>query len=103
MSYSIETVNDCTKKICFNFESLDLSKEIEQELREKQKNTELKGFRKGKAPISMVKQIYGQELEGNAINRFIQNEFFSAVEKEKIRVIGHPSFENLNYDSGKKC
>ena len=101
MSYSVEEVNDCTKKIVFNFETLDLTKEIGQALKEKQKDANLKGFRKGKAPLSMVQKFYGPQVESDALNRFVQNQLFEAINKEDIRVVGYPNFENMKYDAGK--
>jgi trigger factor len=101
MSYSVEEVNDCTKKIVFNFETLDLTKEIGQALKEKQKNANLKGFRKGKAPLSMVQKFYGPQVESDALNRFVQNQLFEAINKEDIRVVGYPNFENMKYEAGK--
>ena len=38
MSYTIENVNKCTKKIIFNFETLDLSTEIKTAVVTKQKS-----------------------------------------------------------------
>lgn len=102
MAYTIEDVNQCTKKIVFNFENLDLTKEIQNALKEKQKTVNLKGFRKGKAPLSMVEKFYGPEVESNALNRFVQNEFFTAIESENLKVVGQPSFEELDYKSGEK-
>lgn len=102
MSYTIENINECKKKIAFNFEELDLTSEIQQALKEKQKSTNLKGFRQGKAPLSMIQQMYGPQIESDALNRFVQNKFFDAIDSEELRVVGQPSFENVNYESGKK-
>ena len=100
MSYTVETVNGCTKKLVFNFESLDLSKQIEDAVKKKQKEANLKGFRKGKAPLKMVHEVYGPQIESDAVNNFIQGEFFEAVTKEDLRVVGYPHFENMNYKQG---
>ncbi|WP_127717694.1 trigger factor [Halobacteriovorax sp. HLS] len=101
MSYTVETINGCTKKLAFNFETLDLTSEIKTAIVQKQKTVSLKGFRKGKAPLTMVQQVYGQQIESEALNQFVQNRFFEAVQKEDLRVVGYPSFENMNYDEGK--
>ncbi|MCO4792489.1 MAG: trigger factor [Bacteriovoracaceae bacterium] len=101
MSYSVEQINGCTKKIIFNFETLDLTTEIKNSVLEKQKSVSLKGFRKGKAPLDMVKQMYGPQIEHDALNKFINNQFIEAIEKEEIKVVGYPTFENMNYESGK--
>lgn len=102
MSYSVETINNCTKKLIFNFESVDLSKEITQALKEKQKSSNLKGFRKGKAPLSVVSKLYSGQAENDALYRFVSKEFFNALEKEEIRAVGYPKFGQTKYEAEKK-
>jgi trigger factor len=101
MSYTVKSVNGCTKKIEFNFATLDLSKEIKQAVVRKQSTTNVKGFRKGKAPLSMVEQVYGPQIESDALNSFVQSQLFEAVTKEKFKTVGYPAFENIKYDAGK--
>lgn len=102
MSYQVQAVNGCTKRLVFNFETLDLTTEIKAAVAKKQKTANLKGFRKGKAPIAMVEKIYGPQLEGEALNSFVQNKVYEAITSEKLRVVGYPTFENMKYEAGKK-
>lgn len=101
MSYTVKSVNGCTKKLEFNFATLDLSKEIKAAVVKKQSTTNIKGFRKGKAPLAMVEQVYGPQIESDALNQFVQSQLFEAVNKEKLKTVGYPAFENVKYDSGK--
>jgi trigger factor len=101
MSYTVKSVNGCTKKIEFNFATLDLSKEIKAAVVKKQTTTNIKGFRKGKAPLAMVEQVYGPQIESDALNTFVQSQLFEAVTKEKFKTVGYPSFENVKYETGK--
>jgi trigger factor len=101
MSYTVKSVNGCTKKLEFNFQTLDLTKEIKAAVVRKQSTTNVKGFRKGKAPLSMVEQVYGPQLESDALNQFVQNQLFEAVQKEKFKTVGYPQFENVKYETGK--
>jgi len=100
MSYTIQNVNGCTKKLIFNFDKVDLSKEIKAALVAKQANSNLKGFRKGKAPLDMVQKMFGPQIENDALHRFISNEYFEAVKKENIRAVGYPQFGNTKYEAG---
>jgi len=102
MSYKVVVINSCTKKVCFDFEKMDLSAQIEKQVKEKQKSSNIKGFRAGKAPIDVVKKIYGGQIETDALNAFIQKEFFDAITKENLKVVGYPSFENMKYIAGEK-
>ncbi|MFG1500625.1 trigger factor [Halobacteriovorax sp. XZX-3] len=101
MTYKVEQVNDCTKKLSFSFENLDLTEQITVALKEKQKSVSIKGFRKGKAPIAMVEKLYRPQVEGDALNRFVQKELFEAINKEDLKVVGYPNFENMDYKDGK--
>ena len=101
MSYTVKNVNGCTKKIEFNFATLDLTKEIKAAVIRKQATTNMKGFRKGKAPLTMVEKVYGPQIESDALNQFVQTQLFEAVNKEKIKTVGYPTFENVKYESGK--
>ena len=98
MSYQVEAVNGCTKKLIFNFENVDLTTQIESALKEKQKTANLKGFRKGKAPLSFVKQVYGAQVENDALYRFVSEEFYKAVQEEEFRAVGYPSFGNTKFE-----
>lgn len=101
MGYSVENVNNCTKKILFNFENVDLSAQIKKALQEKQKTANLKGFRKGKAPLAMIQKMYGPQVENDALYRFVSEEFFKAVKEEDIQAVGYPNFSNTKYENDK--
>ncbi|RPJ74205.1 MAG: trigger factor, partial [Alphaproteobacteria bacterium] len=101
MTYTVKSVNGCTKKLEFNFATLDLSKEIKAAVVKKQSATNIKGFRKGKAPLAMVEQVYGPQIESDALNQFVQTQLFEAVTKEKLKTVGYPAFENVKYETGK--
>ncbi len=99
MSYTIQDVNGCTKKLVFNFDQVDLSKEIKEALVAKQSSSNLKGFRKGKAPLEMVQKLFGPQVENDALYRFISDQYYQAVKKENIRAVGYPQFGNTKYES----
>ncbi len=101
MSYTVKAVNGCTKKFEFSFPTLDLTNEIKAAVVRKQSSSNIKGFRKGKAPIAVVEKLYGPQIESDALNQFVQSQIFEAVNKEKIRMVGYPNFENVKYDAGK--
>lgn len=101
MAYSVSNINGCTKKITFTFEQLDLSTQIQKAVKEKQKQANLKGFRKGKAPLPMVEKLFGPQIESEAVNKFVQEQLFEAIDKEDFRVVGYPKFENMKYEQGK--
>ncbi|MCB9094472.1 MAG: trigger factor [Halobacteriovoraceae bacterium] len=102
MNYTVQNVNDCTKKIVFEFESVDLSEQIQEALSKKQKTAQLKGFRPGKAPLSVIQKYYGPQVENEALYGFVSKEFYNAIEKEGLQPLGYPEFSNTKYEADKK-
>ncbi|MBT3981579.1 MAG: trigger factor [Bacteriovoracaceae bacterium] len=101
MSYTVESINGCTKKLLFNFDSVDLSEEINSTLKKKQKEVSLKGFRKGKAPLNIVQKLYGPQVENEALHEFISAQFFDAIKEEDLKAVGYPKFANTKFEDKK--
>jgi trigger factor len=97
MTYTVSEVNSCTKKIIFKLPNVDLKPHIQKALQNKQKTVELKGYRKGKAPMSMIEQFYGPQVENEALSRFIYEQIDNAVKTEGINPIDYPTIENADY------
>ena len=68
----------------------DYQGKYSEEIRKLQQKVELKGFRKGKAPASLVTKMYGRGVLVDIINTLVQNALFDYIEKEKIPVLGQP-------------
>lgn len=57
--------------------------------------TELPGFRKGRAPRRLVEKRFGSTLRREAKNQLVAQAYSKAVEENKLRVIGEPFSEDL--------
>ncbi len=57
--------------------------------------TELPGFRKGRAPRRLVEKRFGSTLRREARNQLVAQAYSKAVEENKLRVIGDPISEDL--------
>ena len=106
MSYIVENINSSTKKLVFDFgteeiEALDFDSQIQRSLKEKQKSVSLKGFRQGKAPLGMIKQLYGADMEKRIFQNFMFQKIQNVVEEESLEVISILPVEDLNYEKGK--
>ncbi len=103
MNYTVQSLDEQTKKLVFDFTHLDLTLNIKKELLKKQKTLKLKGFREGKAPLTIVQKIYGPTLEQKAFEDFIVDNVTKVVNKEDMSVIPPFHLKNLKYESGKSA
>jgi trigger factor len=62
----------------------------EKAYRDLQPELHLKGFRKGKAPIHLIKQYFGKEVEEDASSDMFNDIFFKVIKEERIQVVGEP-------------
>ncbi len=63
-----------------------------------QKDASIQGFRKGKAPLEMIKRIYGKAIEADTYQDLINKEFFDLCKKEKIRYTGEPELVDVKIE-----
>ena len=65
----------------------------------KKANITLPGFRKGKAPKSLIEKMYGKGfLYEDAVNDLLPAAFEEAVSESKLEIVGSPSFEIVSID-----
>jgi len=58
-----------------------------------QKQVEIKGFRKGKAPIATIKTMYKDRVQGDVAQDLIQQNYPKALKEQNIDPINYPEFE----------
>ena len=68
----------------------DYEPKFKSELVDYQKKSQLKGFRKGKAPMSFIKRSYGQSLLVDLVNNQLQEEMGKYLEESKLNILGQP-------------
>ncbi len=63
------------------------------------KSMNIPGFRKGKAPIHIIKTMYGKDVFfEDAINACIPDAFEAAVKEAELDVVGAPKFDLVSMD-----
>ncbi|MBU0985334.1 MAG: trigger factor [candidate division Zixibacteria bacterium] len=78
--------------------------EIERQLEEKRREAALKGFRKGKAPMNMIREIYGDAVKIDVVDKVINDSLPEAVREKELKIASRPEVSNLDFtdDGGLK-
>ena len=63
----------------------ELDKKVDEKLHEAQPNVEMKGFRKGKVPMAMLKKQFGSKVLGEAMQETVDGAMNEHFEKFKIK------------------
>lgn len=92
MEVKIKEIDSATRELVVTLPVREYQERVNSAIYEIQKNIELKGFRKGKVPISIIKQRFGKEIEKNVVEELAFDLFQQAVDTEKIQFVGRPTF-----------
>jgi len=101
---SITDIGPCLKKISIEIPAEEVADQIGTSIDTVLTETELPGFRKGRAPRRLVEKRFGSNIRKEAKNQLIASAYSQAVEEAKLRVIGDAAandFEKLEIVDGK--
>ena len=90
--------NNLEKKIKLNIPSKDLEGDFKKRLLSQQSSSDLKGFRKGKAPLDVIEKYYGDQIKQRLIMDKMGDIFYKKISEENIPVVGQPSFAPESFD-----
>ena len=68
----------------------DYAEALKKRLNEYRRRADIKGFRKGMAPMSLIQRLYGDQSLYEAVNRLVSEQLDTFIRDEKIRVVGEP-------------
>jgi trigger factor len=76
----------------------DLDDKVTAKLKEAQPDVELKGFRKGKVPLPLLKKQFGQRVLGEAMQESVDDAMKAHFEEQGVRPAAEPSVKMANED-----
>jgi trigger factor len=90
MQISLHNNEDNSGLLTLVLESTDYKEPFQRELKKKAGKMQLKGFRKGKAPVALVSKIYGQSIFYDLINQMISEQLNTYIEENNLDLLGNP-------------
>ncbi|MHB8811511.1 MAG: trigger factor [Desulfobulbaceae bacterium] len=90
MDVVVEKVSELGRKLTITLPEAQVSKELDKAYAKLNKEVSLKGFRRGKVPLSVLKKNFRDRVEAEVGEQLIQATYFDAVEQEKIDAVVHP-------------
>ncbi|MFV2052335.1 trigger factor [Aliiroseovarius sp. YM-037] len=94
-----ETLNEGLKRgYAITIEASELDAKVNEKLVEAQPEVEMKGFRKGKVPMALLKKQFGQRLLGEAMQEVVDGAMSSHFEESGDRPALQPEVKMTNED-----
>ena len=78
-----------------------VNEKIDSRLNELSKTVNIKGFRRGKVPIDVLKRQFGKAVYGEVLEKILKETSAKALEEKKIKAAGQPKLDLKSYGEGK--
>ncbi|WP_215225974.1 trigger factor [Echinicola shivajiensis] len=83
-----QSTNQASIKISLN--EADYQPKVDAKLKDYAKKANIKGFRPGKAPIGMVKKLYGTSALVEEINEILSSSLNNYIKEQSFKILGEP-------------
>ena len=94
-----EAIEKNLYELQFSVDKATFDEAVTKVFRKKAKNINVPGFRKGKAPRSIIEKMYGAGIfYEDAINDLIPEAYADALKEAAIETVGQPEFDIVSLD-----
>lgn len=96
MQASVEEISTVQQRVKISIASDAVDQAFHEAYKKLQKKANVRGFRPGKAPLNMLKKIYGDGVAADVADQLIKKHLFDAIEEKDLKPVAAPSIEDVN-------
>ena len=100
MQVSVTAVNGLERRLEVTLPGEQVSREVDQRLKQLARTVRLHGFRQGKVPLAVVRRQYGSQVHMEAVSDLMARSFSEAVSQQNLRPAAGPRLEPLQVEPG---
>ena len=100
MQVSIESSTGLERQLKIGVPADKIEQEVTARLEKATKTVSIKGFRKGKVPLRVVKQHYGKGVRQEVVGEVVNSSFYEAIQQEDLQPVGQPRIDDLKDSEG---
>ena len=101
MKIEIENKKGLTTTLSIIIDKNIIKEELDKKLLKLQSEVNLKGFRPGKVPSSVIKSQFGKAIYGEVIDKILHESSNKALQEKKIKAAGQPKINLKAFGEGK--
>ena len=101
MKFSFKSKVDINQHLQIVVPNKDIQEQVLIKLKAAQKDSKLKGFRKGKAPMDVVESIYGPEIRQDVLWDLASKTFSKIAQEKDLKIVSRPNLVPEKIEEGK--
>ena len=93
MQVSVETTQGLERRLTITVPAATVDAAVRKELNGLAKTRRIDGFRPGKAPVAIIKKMFGAMAHARVADEMMQNNFIKAIIESKLSPAGAPTMD----------
>lgn len=100
MSVKIELkkTEELVRELVIEVPAERVGSEMDKKFADYRKKADIKGFRRGKVPMNMIKSLYGDEVRAMVADELVKSTLNEAVREKELRPAGTPSLTEIDFN-----
>jgi len=98
MDVKVEEISELTRKVTITLPGDQVQDKIEDAYAKLQKESKMKGFRRGKVPRSVIVKSYKPQVEAEVGEKLVQDTYFDIIEKQDLDPVVHPEISDPSFN-----
>jgi trigger factor len=90
----------CRRELDLEIPADEVSKAMERVAKEFAKVARVPGFRPGKAPITLIRRRFADDIKGEVLQSLVPERVEKAVNEQKLTPVSQPKVEQLDFNDG---
>jgi trigger factor len=98
MEVSLTDTGGLNRRLEVAVPATEVTREVQQRLKQLSRTARLKGFRPGKAPLGVITKQFGEQVRSEVLSDLMRSSFAQAVTQEKLRPAAGPRIEPITLE-----
>jgi trigger factor len=91
---------NCRRELDLEIPAEEVTKQTEKIAKEFAKMARVPGFRPGKAPITLIKKRFAEDIKGEVLQKLVPEHVEKAVAEQKLTPVSQPQVDKLEFNEG---
>jgi trigger factor len=90
----------CRRELDLEIPAEEVTKKMESVAKEFARIARVPGFRPGKAPVSIIRRRFAEDIKGEVLQSLVPERVEKAVSEQKLTPVSQPKVEKLDFAEG---
>jgi trigger factor len=90
----------CRRELDLEIPAEEVSKKMESVAKEFARLATVPGFRRGKAPVSLIRRKFAEDIKGEVLQSLVPDRVEKAVAEQKLTPVSQPKVDKLDFNEG---